>query len=643
MKRKSRSRTKPELNSPSKAKPLDILPGLTEAEEEESRPSTSSVASTSSSGSNAFLSPNYCASRSFGGTHNSLIQDSVDRKRGSRRVVLTGAEGLTFEDFFPLSTEPPRPAPSPPTTKPISVEPRRPFSQQSFVVESPLDSIDFRFSGLNIPFNFPSSPHTRRSNSPTSSIASSRTTSSTASSSSTASRIAILTPPTSDDESHPKSQTHPNLTRVSTHKSHRASVHYIKSVPDLVRSTRISEPMPQLSRDDGDNSEDVSWFAQELSDIVTIVPDTADSMPSTPKLAEHSRARPDSVFPASRSSGRKRQSKPLPAVPRLSIQISSPRGPSVQLDPTFPERKRYPIPSRAPPPPPIYIDSPPSPTMEEKTDELLALLANAALDSGFTGTGLGGLNEFPPSLPVTPSSEFAVYTPLPSRPPPRMSVPADINDFLDDERSPDNQDLLSDERDDGEGLEFELDDDYLPSPEWPRTPKGVSVYPQASLSIDAIPLEPETPKVNSGFDCSMNSMEYESPLSPAMPDSPLVGMYAFNALQRPLRSQWSSSTLSSLVDSRQTPSSPSTWKLRFHIGSSSHSKEADKLKASISRPSLKPTKATPLSPVMQSSVPVDRRNSSSSGHSDGGTESADSTANSGTKRKPIPLEIFLRN
>lgn len=640
-KRKSRPRTKSGFTSPSKAKPLDILPGLTEIEEEDSRASISSAASCSSFSSTSYLSPTYSASRSASGSHipdvssrNSRIMNAAERKRDSRRVVLTGAEGLTFEDFFPLSTDPPRPAPFPPAAKSLPVESRKQFSDDPTVTGSPLNSIDFRFSGLNIQFDFPSSPCTRRSHSPTPSVASNRTTSTTASSSSTLSGNAIFTPPTSDDESTGKPLTSSNLMRAPTHKSQRASVYYMKATPDWNHVARNSEPMPQLHRDENE-AEDASWIVEELNDIVAMFPDLSEANSHTVNQSFDSRVRPDSVFPLPpATSGRTRLSKPLPVVPRLSIQSSPPRGPSIQLDPTFPQQKRRRTPFRPPPPPPIRIEPPSSPTMEEKTDALLALLANAALDSCFLGTGLGNSTmALPPSVPVTPSSAFAVITPIASRPPPRMSVPADIHDFFDDDHSPDEGDLLSDERD--EGIEFDLDS--LSSPEWPPTPKNAS-YSQVPLSIDAIPLEPETPKVNSAFGYAM-CME-ESPLSPAMPDSPMSGMYASEALPRTLRSRWSSSTLSSLAETRQTPISPSSWKQRFNLGSTQSSKRP-RAKSSSSRFSLQSLK-TPSDPATQHLSIPGKRDNSPSRAIDNGIDNGDILASSGLRRKPIPVEIFMR-
>lgn len=632
LKRRSRSRSKPEFTSPSKAKPLDILPGVTEEEEE--RRSISSARSAS-----PYQPPTPCARRSLGGIATvgwHRPQDISERKRDSRRVVLTGAEGLNIDDFFTLYDEPPRPAPSPPCAKPVVAQPQIParplsdFSSKSIVCDGPLDDLDFKFSGLGIELDFPSPPSTsRRSHSPTPSCSSGRTTSTTSSSSSTFSKQqALVTPPTSDDESH---QPKPHILRAPTHRSQRASILFMKSMSDF--QPPVSPHQTEEEPEDISDAEDASWFAQDISDSFTLSTPLPPTTPMTSTSNTDIRARPDSIPPPPRmrAAGHSRFSKPLPVVPRLSIQTLSTRGPSVQLDPTFPAapRKRHHIPTRPPPPPPIRIDCP-SPTMEEKTEELLALLANAALDSGFLGTGLSGsLSALPPSLPVSPSSTFIPDTP--ARAPPRTSLPADIDDQFDDSVEVGDSEPLTA----GQGS-FEIELDCLPSPSWPATPKSASFYSQASLSGDALPSSPFE------FQFEVETDE-DALLSPAMPESPLVGMYASNAPERVLRSRWSCSTLSSMVDTHQIPHSASSWMLRFNLGSVSPSKKGKGKAKSSTRPSLKLGLKSPGSPSFKRSADLDRRDSRSSRMSDCGSDSGDSTTSSGLRRKPIPLEIFLRN
>ncbi|KAF7797371.1 hypothetical protein EIP86_008566 [Pleurotus ostreatoroseus] len=406
----------------------------------------------------------------------------------------------------------------------------------------------------------------------------------------------------------------------------------------------FSRRIPSSQREDddgGDDSdfEDAAWITQQIGNAFTLI------TPSSPIISSNTdlHARPDSIPPPPRmrTAGRSRFSKPLPIVPRASIPPHPVRGPSIQLDPTFhAQADRHPaIPSRLPPPPPIRIDCP-SPTMEEKTEELLRLLANAALDGGFLGTGLGGsLSPLPLSVPVTPSSAYIPDTPSHSRPLPRISLPADIDGGLDEPAVSGDSEPSTATID---TFELDLEDSAVP-----RTPPSLSVYsqPSASLSADALPGSPFT------FTFEVSELDLSLPLTPtAIADGPSaggVGMYDSPAPERVLRSRWSSSTLSSLVDTHQVPHSASSWMLRFNLGSSSATKK-DKTKSSgrpsFSRPSLKlglPLK-TPTSPPFKRSSGHKRRESCNSSMSDCSSDSGDSTTSSGLRRKPIPVEIFMR-
>ena len=394
-----------------------------------------------------------------------------------------------------------------------------------------------------------------------------------------------------------------------------------KPMPDMQRrrrrreSTVFTAPIVTMQEIDDSDSEDASWFAQELSDIVSLSP-----APEF-QLKESRRARPDSVLPPPRTIVNQSNSDKLPEIASRH-PLEMPYGPSTQLDPTFPQKKRR-TPSRLASLPPIVIESPPSPTMEEKTEELLAMLANAAMDLNFFGTGLtGSLSELPPSLPVTPSSAFAIVSPLPLRPPPRSAIPADV-DFSDSRLPEERAPLLAEQED---TLQFVISD--LPGAELPPTPKYVNMYSHVSVSLESLPVEIETPKTRDGFG-------YETPVSPSVPDSPFAGTYATNAPPRVLRSRWSSSTLSSLVDIRQAPLSPSSWKLHFNLGSSLSHKKASKVKSWTNRTSTKLHK-TPVTPTHE------RHSSSSSQSSSSSSDSGDSTVSSGLRRKPIPVEIFMR-
>lgn len=675
--RERRSKTS-SLTSPGKAKPLDILPGVTELSEQEEDERTASNSSI------IHLSPRTQARPTL---HVPPV-DLSTKKRDSRRVVLTGVEGLTFEDFFPIHT--PRPAPSPPTTRATSAP-----------VQSPLDNISLRFSGLGHPFaELPTTPESHRSlrsSSPTpscSSTASASTVSSTASASPACSRV--LTPPTSDDEAPESLEC--RLSRAPTFKSHRGTIGYVPGA----RKQRSASEKSFVDLDLGAGEcEDASWFAQDISDsfvLSSLETDSASSL-KTP-VASNSRA------------GKSRFSKPLPPAPRVSVQSL----PSTQLDPTFPSKRKSYIPNRPPPPPPIRIIdvdsgtdvfiappspvSKPSPTMEEKTEELLALLANAATTTISLAVPAGPSRLSCISNPVTPMSttphscSFVVSTPTVARPLPRF-VPADISDVADVGDSPASAEFCAadiEEVDLG-ALELEWvpesDDEDESLPPTPRS-TSPSLYSQASmpriamlseLSLDAIPLEPATP-AGSAFFVGDDDHEFQGI---AIPDSPSVRPHddLFSAQpDKVLRSRWSASTLAESFAEHRA----SGWRGRFAFSTGWRSSQSPtKTSFSLRSPTMpsfsmpKPAFSTPtkkgasggvgpsssamVSPPKRSGVsttpgtspakparvspmrPLARRDSNVSlCVSDSGDSvcSASSTESNGLKRKPIPVEIFMR-
>lgn len=337
--------------------------------------------------------------------------------------------------------------------------------------------------------------------------------------------------------------------------------------------------------------------------------------------------------------------------------------------------------------------------MEEKTEELLALLANAALaNAALTTTSLavpaGPSRLSCMSNPTTPMSttphnyEFVVPTPTVARPLPRF-VPADIPELSDPEGdSPVSANFYAadiDELDLG-ALELEWvpdSDDDESMPPTPRSASPPSIYSQASmprvllsqLSLDAIPLEPATPAGSSFFLDDDDAAFYGIPI----PDSPSVHPHddLFFPVQpeKVLRSRWSSSTLAeSMVEHRS-----SGWMGRFAFGGGKRSptKSSFALKSptmphftvpkpAFGSPAKKDKVSTPSapgssafgSPTKKSAMPspakssrgsplrtLGRRNSNISlCASDSGESvcSASSTTSNGLKRKPIPVEIFMR-
>ncbi|OBZ77477.1 hypothetical protein A0H81_02703 [Grifola frondosa] len=359
---------------------------------------------------------------------------------------------------------------------------------------------------------------------------------------------------------------------------------------------------------------------QRRGHLSTHLPSTFPLSPLTSPSSPDLRARPDSLPPPPRrnaASGKSRHSKPLPVVPGLSIQIHPPHGPSVQLDPTFPQKKRcYPVPKRPPPPPPVP-DTPIS-SMEAATEQLLAELANAALQAGFLGTGLSAESDgfsSAGSAPATPSSQFIVTTPSCARPPPRMSIPADINDLSDD-AVPASSGV-------GVGIEVELAGELEPSSNmWPTTPRSISVYSQMSAVNASFPSPLSAFEFDAFVDHSQDGHSLPDAEDVMIPDSPTLRLRDPAVAERTLRSRWSSSTLASLAE--RQPHSGSSWIPRFTLSPSKKNKSKPKVKhVATSGPSLLSLRSPlPLSPVAKRSfdldIGLDRRDSRSSRTSDCG-------------------------
>ncbi|KAI0777318.1 hypothetical protein BD413DRAFT_609700 [Trametes elegans] len=621
LKRRARPTNKSEA-SPSKAKPLHILPNLAEEDEAPNRPSCSSVSSVPSASHHTRL-PTSCAT--IGGRP--TADQVIHIKRESRRVVLTGVEGLSFDDFFPPSSAPRVRTPSPPPVERTPSPPVRSASS-SPSSQSPLDDIDLRFSGLGISLDFPPPPlasvrtpsrsfssSSRRELSPTPSSASSDISSSYSSP-----KTPCTTPPTSDDESPYKSR----LARAPTFKSQHASVFFMKSMPDLGEPVRKSSFASTV--DDDSILEELEYIARDISEVISLSTPLPATFPTTPTTSSiDARARPDSVMPAPRKQpGHSRISKPLPVVPRISIQDSSAH-PSAQLDPTFPlKRRSYLVPTRPPPPPPMPKS--PTATMEQATEELLAELANAALGAGFMGTELVVPHDAylsADSMPPTPSSQFIVRSPSPLRPPPRSSIPADIHDS--GEESP---------------VELMVRPE-LTVPQWPSTPQSISVYSQMT---DASPSTSPLSSFEFNIDVShvLNHCEEASAALEASRLRRTPSSSSMATHERTLRSRWSTSTLGSLADgSSHGPS----WLPRFNLSPSKKGKGKSSPTPAAGAAPLQRKNAVKAGHGAKRSVDSDRgltrRDSRASRMSESSaSDSGESTMSNGLKRKPIPMALL---
>jgi len=382
-----------------------------------------------------------------------------------------------------------------------------------------------------------------------------------------------LTPSTSDDEHVP-----PSLS-VTPPNSKRLSVFFAKSMLPLSPKIATLEELPE------EDGEDVEWLTQEMQDFVTL--------PSPPITSEAIlSSRPESFLPSLRMSGSFKGLAP----PDL--------GPSAQLDPTFhfcqKKSRSFVIPSRPPPPPPIQI-SPASP------------LANVfAVSSPCLST-----TTIPP-------------TPISSRPPPRSSIPCDVDELM--QMDMDDFDLLEDEL-------VEARDPYPDSP-FSSILNAYQHSPHASVGFSTDDL-PDTPSSLAFSDESHHRDRLQSPLRRSS-----SSISTSSSVTRRLRSKWSTSTLGSVYNDH---SQSTSWMSKF-----SFMKVSNKEKAVPSIPTLpsfpksakkeKRRKFTGADIVVRHSYESDaaqvgRRDSRSSRNS---SESTEGSPSPGLRRKPIPVEIFMK-
>jgi len=385
-----------------------------------------------------------------------------------------------------------------------------------------------------------------------------------------------LTPSTSDDEYIP-----PSLS-VTAPNSKRLSVLFPKSMPDLRSPGPKIATVEEVSEEDG---EEVEWLTQEMQDLITLSspPPTSD---------ENLSSRPESFLPSLRTSNSFKE-------------LSSPViGPSAQLDPTFhfcqKKTRSFVIPSRPPPPPPIQI-CPASPLN----------------------------NTFAVSSPC-PSTTAIPPTPISSRPPPRSSIPCDVDELM--QMDVEDFDLLEDEL-------TEARDCYSDSP-FNSIFNAYRHSPNTSIgfSLDDLPATP------SSLAFSDDSYHYDLPRSPLRRSSSSVS--TSSSATRRLRSKWSTSTLGSVYNNE---SQSSSWMSKFSFKKGTSREKAVPPTPTLPSPAKsakkeKRRKFTGADIVVRHSyesdvVQVGRRDSKSSRTS---SESVESSPSPGLRRKPIPVEIFMK-
>ena len=465
-----------------------------------------------------------------------------------------------------LFSSPPRPAPQPPQ-------------------HSMKGDIELCLAGKS--FNFPHpplakdstvsltrSPATRavsrkRMHSPASSISSAASSSSDDTIGQTP-----LTPSSSDDEHIPTSLS------VTAPNSKRLSVLFTKSMPDLRPPSPQITTVEEIPEEDGEEAE---WLTQEMQDFVTLS--------SSPVSDENLSSRPESFLPSLRLSN------------ALLEGLSPVAGPSAQLDPTFhscqKKTRSFVIPSRPPPPPPIQI-CPASP-----------------LNDVF---GVSSPSFFTPATPPTLNS---------SRPPPRSSIPSDVDELMQMDLE-EFEDFLDLKEVTDSHLESPFNSIFHPYQHSPAAPFG--------FSIDDLPTTP------SSFAFSDDSHLYDFPRSPLRRSSSSIST-ASSATRR-LRSKWSSSTLGSVYNNQPQPSS---WMSKFSFKKGSNKEKAVPSTHILPSPSKsakkeKRRKFAGSDIVVRHSYESDvtqigRRDSGGSRNS---SESAESSPSPGLRRKPIPVEIFMK-
>ena len=384
-----------------------------------------------------------------------------------------------------------------------------------------------------------------------------------------------LTPSTSDDEYIPTSLS------VTAPNPKRLSVLFAKSMSDLRPPSPKIATVEELAEEDGEEAE---WLTQEMRDFVTL---------ASPRSAseENLTSRPESFLPPLRISS--------------SFNGFSPVGPSAQLDPTFHfcqrKNRSFVIPSRPPPPPPIQV-CPASPLV----------------------------NVFAVSSPCLSTTTIPL-SPVSSRPPPRSSIPCDVDELM--QMDTDDFDLLEDEL-------AEAHDSYSGSP-FSSIFNAYRNSPTTSIGfcVDDLPATP------SSFAFSDDSHHYDLPRSPLRRSNSSIS--TSSSATRRLRSKWSTSTLGSVYNN-QSPQSPS-WMSKFSFKKGSNKEKVVPPLSVLPSPAKsakkeKRRKFTGADIVVRHShesdvAQVGRRDSSSSRTS---SESAESSPSPGLRRKPIPVEIFMK-
>ncbi|KAF8270112.1 hypothetical protein EI94DRAFT_1723475 [Lactarius quietus] len=556
------------LSPPSKC--ANRLPVLPELSGEQDLPSCSSSVSSSTCVSRASPSPRHCRSNAPPSCPSSASSSTCSSRLSPPASASEKRRSRYGRDEFALDPDFLRNASSPTPTKQKHQTVR--LSAFDIVIDitaptSPISDVTPPAESSTTIMTTPPRPSRSRdlrlkspprSRSPTPSLTSMSACSSN-------SNDIPTTPLTSDDEwpglsPSPQLRKAPSAQRVRIHPF--AITTKSTAAPDSSSANVLEFTLADLEEQKSDEDE-VSWYARELSEVVSL----ASSCKSSSSSATGSR--PDSLFPPPKMGPRSRMSKPLPAIPHTP-------GPHPQLDPTFPRRRTASRPGhllRQPLPPP------PSDTVTT---------TNPAIRK---------------SLKIT----------VP-RAPPRTPLPLDVADIFDDIDAWSIFVPSAGLRSTSTGTANTLGCTELSPPRLPQTPMSAySEYDPVELIVDYAKLPSPSPSP------SLSSFlpEYDEDEEECWPT------------EEKLSSRWSCSTVATLAK----PSSPSaSEKLRFHLGSVARRMRA--CKATHARSSSEPS-ANPVADGDGADASV----RSESGHDD----ELEADAESPLRRKPIPLELFLRS
>ncbi|KAG2140817.1 hypothetical protein BD769DRAFT_1428826 [Suillus cothurnatus] len=399
----------------------------------------------------------------------------------------------------------------------------------------------------------------------------------------------------------------------------------------ITKTRSIVEDVPEIT-DAHEEEDEYDFYTRQFEDFISLYSPVTSSLISAPPPA-----RPDSIIISPE------------VAPQLPVEAFKPRGRS-RFSKALP---LLPLPT---PPPTTIPPVPPLPVSAIRRKRVL------------------------PPLPMYPPPP----PPIESRPPPRMTVPSDIEDdilFEEVEQEPTRPIVIEQVWFDDEEDSIYSQPSFVPaqnihpiSPAAPKTPMNEVYLPCASTDSDTprSSLDSFSSSHSHSSFSSSSSFEERSPISPfSFPPTP-------KSESHQLRSRWSCSTISSLAaepprtilsplrevfisksklksgsGSRRAPlllpimsspprsrTSPSSSPLQTRTNTQNQTRAQSPYKMPLTRMVFPATPSPPTTPTPRHIRRQDSRSSTSSGSSESG--SCESGGSPGLRRKPIPVEMFLR-